>query len=365
MTDAIPVTIENFARAETDRMFASLSERAGGANRWHHDREPSSVDDQRVIRQNRDTLYSLAVVDIRDGVVLTVPDAGERYLSVMVVNEDHYIDRVFHSGGTYHLTTAEFGTPWVLVASRILVDPTDPADVATVNELQDGLKIETASTAEFVMPDYDKESFDDVREALLTLSRHMGRFIHGFGKRSEVDPVLHLIGTANGWGGLPDEEASYATIEPNLPVGDYEITVRDVPVDAFWSISVLQQGGLLREEREGHLQRQQRDRSEERGRIHHDQVRRRRKAQHHSDHGRLELCRENVSPAQGDPRRHVDVPDSQHHRVTAPAGSSHEVPSPSSSLTRQSGPLRDRPLLLLCFKYHLLCVKHPPLLQRL
>ena len=39
MTDAIPVTIENFARAETDRMFASLSERAGGANRWHHDRE--------------------------------------------------------------------------------------------------------------------------------------------------------------------------------------------------------------------------------------------------------------------------------------------------------------------------------------
>jgi len=251
MTDAIPVTIENFARAETDRMFASLSERAGGANRWHHDREPSSVDDQRVIRQNRDTLYSLAVVDIRDGVVLTVPDAGERYLSVMVVNEDHYIDRVFHSGGTYHLTTAEFGTPWVLVASRILVDPTDPADVATVNELQDGLKIETASTAEFVMPDYDKESFDDVREALLTLSRHMGRFIHGFGKRSEVDPVLHLIGTANGWGGLPDEEASYATIEPNLPVGDYEITVRDVPVDAFWSISVYNKAGFFEKNKKG------------------------------------------------------------------------------------------------------------------
>ena len=141
MTDAIPVTIENFARAETDRMFASLSERAGGANRWHHDREPSSVDDQRVIRQNRDTLYSLAVVDIRDGVVLTVPDAGDRYLSVMVVNQDHYINRVFHSGGTYHLSTAEFETPWVLVASRILVDPTNPADVAAVNELQDGLKI--------------------------------------------------------------------------------------------------------------------------------------------------------------------------------------------------------------------------------
>ena len=251
MTDAIPVTIENFARAETDRMFASLSERAGGANRWHHDREPSSVDDQRVIRQNRDTLYSLAVVDIRDGVVLTVPDAGDRYLSVMVVNQDHYINRVFHSGGTYDLSTAEFDTPWVLVASRILVDPTNPADVAAVNELQDGLKIQTASTADFVMPDYEKDSFDEVRGALLTLSRHMGRFIHGFGKRSEVDPALHLIGTANGWGGLPDEEASYATIEPNLPVGDYEITVRDVPVDAFWSISVYNKAGFFEKNKKG------------------------------------------------------------------------------------------------------------------
>ena len=60
-------------------------------------------------------------------------------MSVMVVNEDHYINRVYHSGGTYELTVDEFDTPWVLVASRILVDPADPADIAAVNALQDGL----------------------------------------------------------------------------------------------------------------------------------------------------------------------------------------------------------------------------------
>ncbi|WP_163620873.1 DUF1254 domain-containing protein [Microbacterium sp. B35-30] len=91
-------------------------------------------------------LRRLAIVDIRDGATLTLPDAGERYMSVMVVNEDHYINRVFHSGGTYELTTSEFDTPWVLVASRILVDPADRADVAAVNTLQDGLKIDTSST---------------------------------------------------------------------------------------------------------------------------------------------------------------------------------------------------------------------------
>ncbi|MET4158153.1 DUF1214 domain-containing protein [Agromyces sp. PvR057] len=251
MADAIAVTVENFPRAETDRMFASLAERAGGANRWHHDREPGSIDDQRVIRQNRDTLYSLAVVDIRDGATLTLPDAGDRYMSVMVVNEDHYINRVFHSGGTYELTTSEFDTPWVLVASRILVDPSDPADVAAVNALQDGLEVDTSSTEDFSMPDYDKDSFDTVRDALLTLSRHLTKFAHGFGKRSEVDPVLHLIATANGWGGLPDEEARYATIEPNLPVGTYELTVGDVPVDAFWSISVYNKAGFFEKNDQG------------------------------------------------------------------------------------------------------------------
>jgi hypothetical protein len=226
-------------------MFASLADQAGGTNRWHHHREPSSVDDQPVIRQNRDTLYSLAIVDIRDGAGLTLPDAGDRYMSVMIVNEDHYINRVFHSGGFHELTMEEFDTPWVLVASRILVDPSDPVDVATVNALQDGLELRTSSTADFEMPDYEAESFDEVRGALLSLSRHIGAFRNGFGKRDEVDPVMHLIATANGWGGLPDAEASYATIEPNLPVGAFEITVGEVPVDAFWSISVYNRAGFF------------------------------------------------------------------------------------------------------------------------
>ena len=49
---------------------------AGGrVNRWKHHREPASLDEQTVIRMNRDTLYSLAVVNISDGATLTVPDA--------------------------------------------------------------------------------------------------------------------------------------------------------------------------------------------------------------------------------------------------------------------------------------------------
>ena len=95
------VNVDNFGRAETDRMFASLGQQAGGVNSLHHHREPASIDEQPVIRQNRDTLYTIAVVDISQGATLTVPDAGDRYLSVMVVNNDHYINEVLHDPGDH------------------------------------------------------------------------------------------------------------------------------------------------------------------------------------------------------------------------------------------------------------------------
>ena len=143
---AIHVNVDNFARAETHRMMADLQRDAGGVNRFAHNRAPASVDKQTVIRMNRDTLYSFAVVDVSAGATLTVPDAGDRYLSVMVVNEDHYINRVFHDAGAYELTAEELGSAYVVVAARTLVDPRDPDDLVAVAALQDQLVLERSPT---------------------------------------------------------------------------------------------------------------------------------------------------------------------------------------------------------------------------
>ena len=242
---SVRVTVENFVRAESDRMFASLQAKSGGVNRFEHNRGPTPIDDQPVIRMNRDTLYSSAIIDISKGAAVTVPDGGDRYISVMVVNQDHFINRVFHEGGTYELGVEEFDTPWIGVAARILVDPADPDDVATVNALQDQLAVEASSSRPFEMPDYDIASLDATRNALHELGRHLGSFDHAFGTRSDVDPVRHLVGTAVGWGGLPDREARYIGVEPGLPVGEYKLIVRDVPVDGFWSISVYNSEGFF------------------------------------------------------------------------------------------------------------------------
>ena len=241
----IPVNVDNFARAETGRMFRDLQANAGGVNRFRHNRAPAAIDDQTVIRLNRDTLYSIAVVDLDAGATLTLPDAGDRYLSAMIVNEDHYVTAIFHEPGQHELTEEQLGSRYVAVAVRILADPADQNDIDAVIALQDQLILTSGSAEPYAYPDDDTTSLEETRNALLALARNMTVFDGTFGSRDEVNPVRHLIGTAAGWGGLPSHEASYIGVDPRLPVGQYELTVGDVPVDGFWSISVYNAKGFF------------------------------------------------------------------------------------------------------------------------
>jgi len=161
------------------------------------------------------------------------------------VNQDNYINRVLHEPGEHHLTMEEFDTRHVMLGVRILVDPNDPADVDVVNELQDQLVINADSDEPVTMSDYDAESFTSVREALLVLAATIHGYERAFGRREDVDPIRHLLATAAGWGGLPDHEAIYLNVSPQTTVGEYEIVVGDVPVDAFWSISVYKAHGFF------------------------------------------------------------------------------------------------------------------------
>lgn len=245
MPDPIIVNVDNFVRAETDRMFDFVLHDTGGINEWLVNRLPTPLDHQPIIRQNRDTLYSAAIVDVSEGVRITVPETGDRYASVMVINRDHYVPRIIHSPGVHELTADDIGSDYAMIGVRILVDPNEPADIAAVNALQDRFTAEAASARAFTHPEYDTDSFNTTRDHLIALSRGLGDFRDAFGMPGEVDPVRHLLGSASAWGGFPESEAVYLNVDPGLPVGDYSLTVRDVPVDAFWSITVYNAQGFM------------------------------------------------------------------------------------------------------------------------
>jgi Protein of unknown function (DUF1254) len=96
-------------------------------------REPAPIDNQTVIRLNRDTLYGGGVFDLDAGpVTITLPDAGKRFMSLQIINQDEYTPAVYYGAGSHTLTKEEVGTRYVVTAVRILVDPNDPRGMTMV-----------------------------------------------------------------------------------------------------------------------------------------------------------------------------------------------------------------------------------------
>lgn len=247
-TSAEPVTVENYNRAQTDAYLAGVAMN-GGLGKFGHGRELSAPLQQGIPRPNRDTLYSFALIDLDAGpVTVTLPDAGKRYMGMQVVNQDQYTPATFYEPGPHTLTKDRVGTRYAIVVVRFLVDFASEKDVREVHALQDAMTLTQQNPGKFEVPNWDKASLDKIRSALQQLGTTISDTRGMFGATEhQVDPVKHLIGTAMLWGGNPEKDGLYLPVTPARNDGEtiYKLTVGEVPVDGFWSLTVYNSQGYL------------------------------------------------------------------------------------------------------------------------
>ena len=245
------VTDENYARAESEIIFAGYVQRiadatgTNGMGVWMHLREGADPKDRTVMRINFDTLYSFAIVDLTEDVVLTMPETSGRYQSAWFITDEHYNPMAFIEPGTYTLTQEDMGSRYVMIGMRTQVNVADPADLAVVHEIQDQLILEQKDTGEFApSADWDMEEVLAMRAKYAEIGEAEGiTSEQTFGKKGEVPLKEHNAGAAMGWGGLTAERAVYPSIFPES-VEPQTMTLRDVPAGAFWSITVYNAEGF-------------------------------------------------------------------------------------------------------------------------
>jgi len=242
------ITLENLVRAETDHMIRANIEAFGlEVGQIVHQRETVDLDRQPVIRMNVDTIYSSLVLDLEKPAEVTLPEIDGRYQSMHVVNQDHYMF-VEATPGTYRLTEEAVGTRFAAITFRTFIDPNDPDDVKAAHAAQDGIVVSGGGDGPFEAPDWNTEQLAVARKALNDLATEISfDSARAFGRKDEVDPVQYVVGAISGWGGLPARDAIYLVDAVDRNDGDipYAVTAKDVPVDAFWSITVYNADGYM------------------------------------------------------------------------------------------------------------------------
>jgi len=244
------VTAEMYPTAETSRQILKTQDVAG-VNTFLHLRQLTPTNRQPVVRMNRDTYYSMAVVDVSKGATVTLPEIPKgKYMSVQAITNDHRIQAMNYGPGRYNLNT-HTGSHLVLI---VRLDAT--FSEAEAHAIQDKVSIQANSAEKFSTQSINKASFKKVenelkaklpgiikKEGLATLK---GMFTNPKDESNNFyTPEKHQVGAAIGWGGAQIMDNIYESTRNFSSDKCYQLTFEDPSNKAFWSVTVYDKDGFM------------------------------------------------------------------------------------------------------------------------
>ncbi len=245
------VTPENYALAETQEIMSGYVKKIAKATGTNgtgvimHVREGADPTDKTIMRINFDTIYSWLVLDLTEPATIVMPDVNGRYQTAWVISEEHYNPFAFDKPGRYDLTEENVGTPYAIVVFRTQANVEEPEDMEEAHKAQDGLKVIQKSAGEYkASNNWDMDEILEMRAMYQQVQKDKGITSDNmFGKKGERTLEEHNVGTSFGWGGFTKEQAVYPIYYPENSEPQI-FTLKDVPVKAFWSITVYDDGGF-------------------------------------------------------------------------------------------------------------------------
>ena len=245
------VTDENYALAETQVIFTdyvvkiAAATNTNGVGVFMHNKEPLDPKDRTVMRINFDTQYSFTVLDLTEEAVLTMPETNGRYQSAWFITEEHYNPMALNEPGEYIVNQENTGSKYVMIVIRTQVNMKDSVDMAIASNLQDGLKLSQKDRGSYTASNrWDMEEILAMRKKYQEVANEKGITSEMmFGKKEDLTLENHNCGTAYGWGGFTKDQAVYPGYNPET-TDPATFTLKDVPVNAFWSITVYDQDGF-------------------------------------------------------------------------------------------------------------------------
>jgi len=233
----------NYVRAETDLQFVGYAKKFNAFGKFAHARKHYPIDNQVTHSGNRDTIYSFGVFDLeKSPLTVELPKTNGRYMSLMLISEDHDIYPAWYAPTKVTFTKEKIGTRYIMLGIRTFANPNDPKDMKEAHTLQDKVKViqKNKGTLKDIQK-WDPKQMMVLRKHYNAIGSTTSSSSRYFGVKCDRSYLENAMGVAVGWGGMQRRDALYIPVTPKKNDGKtpYVLEVpANVPVGGFWSITV-------------------------------------------------------------------------------------------------------------------------------